>query len=161
MNAALISALALQVDWILLASLAVLVGVDCFRNGPARASAIALAFPLATILKGTLPNALFIGQIANSLSTPLLESALFGGLFVGSFFLIHRMTFTFDNGSRGASQALLSGVATSAIVATLWLATPALQGIWHFGPGVQAVFGETYRFWWLALGYTALAFARG
>ncbi|MBI5470004.1 hypothetical protein HY968_01620 [Candidatus Kaiserbacteria bacterium] len=150
-----------QLDWIIIAVVAVLISLECFRAGPARAISIALSFPLALLLRDSLSNAAYAGPLAASLTTPVLQAALFGILFGGSFFLVYRMTYSFDVGSPGLAQAILCGAAATAVIVAVWIMTPVLQDIWHFGPNVQSVFGAAYRLWWLLAAYFALAFARG
>ncbi|MBI4090795.1 MAG: hypothetical protein HY422_02120, partial [Candidatus Komeilibacteria bacterium] len=57
-------------------------------------------------------------------------------------------------------QAAIAGVAAAGVVVTMWVATPPLQSLWQFGPQVQEIFGETYRFFWLISAFAALAFVR-
>ncbi len=149
-----------QVDWILIAVVAMLVSLECFRAGPARAISVALSLPFALLLRDALASAAIAGPFASSFTTPVLQAALFALLFGTSYFLIYRMMFSFDVASPGLAQAILSGIAAAVVVVVIWTMTPALQDTWHFGESVQSVFGAAYRFWWLLGAYFALAYSR-
>ena len=75
------------------------------------------------------------------------------------FFVIHRSIFAFSNGL-APLQALITGIASAIVLVVIWLQVPGLEAVWAFGSQVQAVFGEAYRFWWLAGSYIALAVVR-
>lgn len=160
MNLGSLNSGSFPIDWILLVVVAAFIGLECFRAGPARAFAISLALPLALFLRDALSSAFFLSTVTSSLSTPVLQALLFASLFGASYFLIHKMTYAYGEGTHGIAQALLVGAAATAILASVWIATPALQDIWHFGTSVQQVFGAPYRFWWVIGAFATLAFAR-
>ncbi len=149
----------LPIDWIILAAIALVIGIECFRSGPARSTALALALPLALVLREALSHAAFIGTLVTSLTMPLAQAAILIALIVGCYVVVSRMTDTFG-GAGGILQALLMGIAVSAMVAVIWIDTSALQSVWHFGPSIQMIFGEAYRFWWLLIALLAIGFAR-
>jgi hypothetical protein len=161
MNLGSLSALSAHwpVDWIVLGALAAIVALDAMRSGPARASTLAVVAPLSLVLISALPQAFLLGAISQQFSQPAAQVLLFAVVFGVLFMLVHRIIFSFsENG--GPLQALIAGVAGAAVVAVVWLQVPALQSLWHFGPQVQMVFGETYRLWWLFIAYLGLAFIR-
>ena len=102
-----------------------------------------------------------MGSIASQLSTPLIAALLHGILLVIIFICMYRITDTYGADSSHPIQAVFSGVAVAVIAVVVWLQIPALESVWHFGPQIQAVFGDAYRFWWLLISFIALAFARG
>ncbi len=137
-----------------------LAALDCVRSGARRVSQLSLAFPLAALLMQSLPQAFILGDVADQFSTPLMQALLLGVVFVSLYILIGRIGLSWGGEEGLAIQAAIAGVAASGIVVTMWIATPPLQSLWHFGPQVQEIFGETYRFWWLLGSFAALAYLR-
>lgn len=147
-------------DWIIIGAVAALVAFDTLRNGGTRASALALALPAALYVLAALPKALFIGDVSKQFSTPLLQTVLFGIVFVALYVLTYRIIGFYSTSTGAPIEALLTGLAATAILLIVWLQVPSFDSLWHFGPQVHAVFAESYRFWWLGASYLALAFAR-
>lgn len=150
----------IPVDWMIIGGFALLAALDCVRSGARRVSQITLAFPLAALLMQSLPQAYLLGDIASQFSTPLMQVLILGLLFVTLYLFLGRIGLSWGGEEGLTIQAAIAGVAAAAMVATMWVATPSLQSLWHFGPQVQEIFGETYRFWWLIASYAALAFVR-
>ncbi len=148
-------------DWIIIFALAVFIAFDALRSGFGRATAIALSLAATLFLASSLSQARILSGVAGQFSTPVLKAVLFGIIFVFVYLLVRRITATYRAHSGEIIQSLMAGAAATAVLVTIWLAAPELQSVWHFGPQVQAVFGEQYRFWWMALSYLALAFVRG
>ncbi len=147
----------LPTDWIVIAGTLLLLGFDALRSGDGRATALALSFPLAAYLFSLLPSA----PLFSSLPAEGTASAgVFIALSIGVFFLIRRMFFFSDGGGGRPIQEILSVVAATAIVVSVWSTTPALSALWAPGSLLQAVFNETYALWILAVSFAALAFAR-
>lgn len=148
------------VDWMVIGGFTLLAALDCVRSGARRVSQLSLAFPLAALLMQSLPQAFILGDVADQFSTPLMQALLLGVVFVSLYILIGRIGLSWGGEEGLAIQAAIAGVAASGIVVTMWIATPPLQSLWHFGPQVQEIFGETYRFWWLLGSFAALAYLR-
>lgn len=144
-------------DWIIIAVFAIFVGFDTVRSGSGRAVALALSLPAALFLTDTLPHASILTGLTEQFSSPVLKAVLFGIVFVATYLLVRRMSASYRTGSGEVMQSLMAGTAAIAVVVVVWLQVPELQSVWSFGPQVQAVFGEAYRFWWIALSYTTLA----
>ncbi len=151
----------ISIDWVILVCFALLVALDAMRAGLSRATALALALPLTLMLSGFAQQAALIAGFEEQLSSPALQEFINAGLLVVILILMYSNTDNFSADSYHPLQALLAGLAVAAIATVVWLQLPALDTVWHFGPTVQAVFGASYRFWWLLAGYLALAFARG
>ena len=147
------------IDWILIGAFAAFAALDGIRSGPTRAAALMLSLPAALLLVANLPDAIFLGPVAAQLTTPLAQAGLFAIVTAVLFFVIHRVIFTFSNGLPPL-QALIAGFAAVIVLVVIWLQVPGLEVVWNFGDQVQAVFGEAYRFWWLAASYIALAAVR-
>ena len=162
MDTAVLTAFAASVPlvWIILGALLILIAFDVLRNGASRACAVALALPGAVLLKSLLPSAFLIGDLTAELSTSVLDGVLFLILFASLYLLVRRMDRSYVGEGGQAIQALLCGAATVAILVVIWLQVPALVGLWQFGPGVAAIFGIEYAFWWLFGSYAVLAFLR-
>lgn len=148
-------------DWVIIAVFAIIMTADALRGGPSRATALALALPLTLLVANSLPDARLMGGVAAQLTSPVIGAVFDGILLVVLFICMYRITDTFGVDSAHPVQALFSGLAVAAIAVVIWLQIPALDGVWHFGPQIQAIFGEVYRFWWLLIAYIAIAFARG
>lgn len=144
-------------DWILLLVLGALTAFDAYRSGTGRACAIVLALPSALLLFELLPTAVIAGALA-SVSTPVFDGFLFLILAGGMYLLVRRMDVSYGTGS--FIQAVIGGAAVMAAIAVVWLEVPALDSVWHFGEEVRAVFSESYRLWWLAGSFLAVAFVR-
>lgn len=147
-------------DWLILGSITIFIAFDILRSGARRAVSAALALPIALMLFAAAENAVVVGDIARQFETPPLQAALIGILFVVLYVLIGRMGLTWGGEAGQTIQAALGGVALTAIATTFWVAIPPLNSLWTFGPDVQLVFGESYRFFWLIGSYAALAFVR-
>ncbi len=147
------------IDWILIGAFAAFAALDGIRSGPTRATSLMLSLPAALLLVGNLPNALFIGPLVAQFTTPLAQAGVFAVVTAVLFFVIHRVIFTFSNGL-APLQALIAGIAAAIVLVVIWLQVPGLEAVWDFGDQVRAVFGEAYRFWWLAASYIALAVVR-
>ena len=147
------------VDWILIGAFAAFAALDAMRNGPTRATSLMLSLPAALLLVANIPGALFVGALVAQFTTPLAQAGVFAIVTAVLFFVIHRVIFTFSNGLPPL-QALITGIAAAIVLVVIWLQVPGLESVWNFGDQVQAVFGEAYRFWWLAASYIALAVVR-
>lgn len=150
----------LPTDWIIIGAFALLMIVDALRVGVGRIATLAISVIVASVLSKMVPAALFIGQIAEQLSTPVLQAALFGIVLVAVFLLIRRVFIDYGEMSCPPIQALFAGVAVTALIVLVWVQIPALDAVWEFDSQVQAAFGADYRFWWLLGSLAALAFAR-
>lgn len=147
-------------DWIIIIVLAILLAFDALRSGFGRANALALCLPATLFLFGALPHAKILSRVVGLFGTPLLKAVLIGIVFAAAYLLVRRIAPSYSTGSTPVIQALLAGTASAIVLVVVWLSVPDLQSVWRFGPQVQAVFGEAYRFWWLAFSYTTLAFVR-
>ena len=145
-------------DWIVIGAVAMLIALDSLRSGRARASALALSLPATLLITSALPHAAFLGTLGATTSS-VMQVVVFTGIFIAMYISAYRMIFSFSDGG-GVIQSLVAGIAAAIILTVVWLLVPALHSIWHFGPQVQAVFGEAYRFWWLLASFAALAFVR-
>ena len=146
-------------DWILIGAFAAFAALDAIRSGPTRATALMLSLPAALLLIDKLPDAVFLGSLSAQLVSPLAQAGLFAVVTAVLFFIIHRVIFAFSN-NLPPLQALIAGLAAVIVLVVIWLQVPGLEAVWDFGDQVRAVFGEAYRFWWLAASYIALATVR-
>jgi len=149
------------IDWIIIGAFTIFAAFDALRSGARRACTLALALPTTVLLSTSISKAAILGSVTEQFSNSVLGAILFGIVFVIVYILIARIGLAWGNEGRQPIQAALTGVAVTSIVVTIWVATPPLDALWHFGPQVQMVFGESYRFWWLFAGYAALAYVRG
>ncbi|MDP2648684.1 MAG: hypothetical protein Q8P19_02180, partial [bacterium] len=87
-------------------------------------------------------------------------AVLFFVMLVALFFFSRRIIGFWSDSRECVVQALMAGLATTIIALVVWLQIPSLDAVWHFGPQIQNVFSEAYRFWWLLISFAALAFVR-
>jgi hypothetical protein len=146
-------------DWIVLGVVVVILSLDAIRSGPSRATALALAAPLALVFSDALSQTAILGPIAAQMTTSYAQALLFGVMFVGLFFVLYRILYAFSS-MGGALQGVISGVAATVVLAVVWTEAMQLQALWHFGPQMATIFSAAYRFWWLTGAYVALAFVR-
>src|SRR3989344_2442016 len=147
-------------DWLILCVFAILAASETFRSGARTACVLALALPVGLVVFLAAENAAIIGSFVGQFSTATLQAVLLCILIVAAYMVVNLIGLEWGGQGGQTIQAALTGVALTAIVVTFWLATPALGEVWQFGPSGQEIFGESYRFFWLAGSYVALAFAR-
>lgn len=150
----------LSIDWIIIGVLAIAIALDAIRSGSARAASLALAAPLTLLLFNALSQAMILGAIVVQFSGTSAQMLLFAAIFIAMFLFVNRIVDSFSE-NVGIARAAIAGVAATAVLLEVWLQVPGLQSLWHFGPQIQTMFGEAYRFWWLLIAYAALAFVRG
>jgi hypothetical protein len=150
----------IPVDWIVIISFAILIGFDAMRSGMGRACALALSLPATMLLITALPKAGILSNFTEQFTSSSFRAAVFGIVLIASYFLVRKITASHRNNRREITQSLVAGASTVAVMVVVWLQIPELQAIWQFGPQVQMVFGEAYRFWLVIGAYTALAFVR-
>jgi hypothetical protein len=148
-------------DWPILGLIAAILALESFASGSTRTSAISVAFPLAFLVVMWLPTTFLFNTIMPQLAQVEAQSAVFALVFIGMFLIVHRMIFSFGSGGGDVPQAIISGVATTVIIAVFWIQAPGLKELWQFGPQIQDIFGESLRAWWLAGAFAALAYTRG
>ncbi len=149
------------IDWPLFGLAASLFALESYSFGSTRSSSVAIAFPLAFLAMLWLPTAFLFNMVMPQLIEPVPQSALFALVFIGFYFLVHRVIFAYGSGSSDILRSLISGVATAIIIIVFWIQTPGLRDLWQFGPQIQMVFGESLRVWWLTGVFAALAYTRG
>ena len=147
-------------DWILIGACAALAAFDALRGGSGRVAAAALALPTALLLYEKLPATAYLGPFIAQFASPLAQGALFAVIFVALYLFIRRIVGLWGESDGGPVQALIAGIACATVVVTTWMQVPALDSVWHFGPQVQLIFGEAYRFWWLLISFAGLAYVR-
>jgi hypothetical protein len=162
MNLSSVSSLAAHwpTDWIIVSALVILIAFDAYRSGSGRATALALALPLTLVLTNTLPAAFLLGSVTEQFSAPSAQAVIFGVVFIALFLMLYRIVYSFSGGGE-IGPAFLCGMSATAVVMAVWLQVPGLQSLYHFGPQVESIFGELYRFWWFVAAYFMLAMARG
>lgn len=147
-------------DWIILGFFALFAAFDILRASAKRVVTLALALPVGMAFFLASENAIVLAGIVEQFSTSVMQAILLGIFIVVSYIFIARMGLEHSEEAGQTIQAALGGVALTALVATFWITTPSLDSLWHFGPQVQAIFSETYRFWWFIGSYAVLAFIR-
>lgn len=92
-------------------------------------------------------------------ATPFVAAGIYSVLVLILMFVIYRMTSSVSDDSARPLFAILTGLATTVIVLTMWHFSP-LQTFWSFNPVIQGAFGETYRLYWLLMAFVAFAFVK-
>jgi len=139
----------LSTDWIILALLLIVLAIDGVRSGITRTAALVAASGITLALYPLLAHTVVLSTIVGNLSTPVLQAALFGGLYIFLFLVLFRIIHRYDSYSPGLLYALLSALAATASIATVWIASGVLQNVWRFGAPVTSLFGSSYALLWL------------
>ena len=147
----------IPVDWVILAALVIIFAVDSFRAGSGRVNALAISLPIALLLVSLLPTARVASSFATQLSASAVQSVIFFVLASAAYFIARRLASHYGNNSGTFAVSVISAVAVTIIVVVCWIQVPQLQAVWQFGAGVQAVFSEAYRFWWMLGSFLVLA----
>ena len=150
----------IPLDWIVIGAFFIIVSADALRAGSTRASALSLSFPLAFVLFQMVPQTILLGSLTNSFSNWIEQAVIFAIIEAVLFVCFHQMFFAYDRYTSLFSAAI-AGLAATVAVLVVWTEAPVLQSLWHFGPFIQAVFGSSYKFFWLIAAYFALAFVGG
>lgn len=144
-------------DWIIVIAGILLFSFVSVIGGTRHGVAAAIAMSLGPLFLSLVPK------------TYLLENMTTSGSFHEPLALLIIVTILFlflirilpnDVVGADAFAAIACGIACTAIGVIMWISIPALQTVWSFGPHVQAVFAEQYRFWWFLGSFALLAIAR-
>ena len=159
--AAWIPAIALpSVDWLIVIGIFVLLLFDAIRAGTGRSAGIVFACGLSYLLYELLPTAIFFGPYVTSLEESVVQAAPFVILVALCYLFVRRIADSF-NDFEGFLQAILASAAATITILVVWHTVPALLALWDFNSLINLLFGETYRFWWLIVALSMLAFASG
>lgn len=147
--------------WLIIGGFALFAAFITVRSGSERVSTFVLALPAAALLYALVSEAAFLGSLVEGLEAPLAQALLFSALFAAMYVLISRIGLSYQGGAGQPLHAALSGVAAAAVLAVIWVQTPAFAAVWQFEPQISALFGGANSFWWLLGSYATLAFVRG
>ncbi len=150
-----------SIDWIILAVVLLIIAIDALRSGVARAAAVVLASPATLALAPFLGKTAFVGPIFAQLSTPVLQSAVFGGLYLILIILTYRILNRFDSYGPGILNGTLAAAAATASIIAVWIASGALSNVWHFGASISTIFSLSYTLFWLLGSLLVIAYVRG
>lgn len=150
----------IPLDWIILSVFALVSIFDAYRSGSGRAAALAVALPVSIYLYPLLAKTAVLAAVIGGFKTPILHLIIFGILFALLFILVSRITYGYADASRQPAQALMAGIAATAVFAACWQMIPDIRTLWTFGPTVAGIFGESYRIFWIIGAYALLAFSR-
>jgi hypothetical protein len=150
----------IPIDWIAILIFTLLLTFDAMRSGSGRASVLAVTFPVAAFLSNLLPHTFVIGAFATSLSSSIVQAAIFLLVFVAVFIFMYRIIINLAAISRGLFFSFLAAISATIVIIVMWLQVPALVALWHFSGPVQSIFGASYAFFWLLGAYLILAFVR-
>ncbi|MDB5238470.1 MAG: hypothetical protein JWM46_740 [Candidatus Kaiserbacteria bacterium] len=147
----------ISTDWIILVALVLLVTVDALRSGASRAIALSLALPPTYLCAALLSKSAIVGaSLASIKGVPYAVILL---LLLGVFtVMMHRISRDYNSAS--VPNAILAGLATTALLAVFWMQLPALSALWHFSAPASEIFGSAYALFWLIGSYAALAAVR-
>ena len=147
----------IPVDWIIIGVFFLLVAADSLRAGSGHAIAFSLSLPISFFIFEAIPQTAFFGALGAQFTLPLEQAILFLVIEAVLFVCLNQMLFSFEHYTSLLSSAV-AGFAATIVLLIVWVQVPALQSLWHFGPQVIAIFGASYRFFWLIGSYLALAF---
>lgn len=158
--AAYIPAISFSTDIIVLCVLAAVFLFDSLRTGTTKATALTLSLPIALLLYQYTTQAALIAPFAARITTPSLSVALYAAILFVVFLAFYRITDGRASDSAYPVQAMAATVAGVIMFSIVWQLIPMATDLWNFGPMLQNIFGEAYRFWWLLVALFALAVSR-
>jgi len=145
--------------WIIIVVGTLLLTFDAMRSGPARAAVIVVTSSIALFIYSLIPYTYFLDTFVTT-STSLVSAAIFGGLFIFIFLLMHRIVFNLGSTSDGLVMSFIAGVCGMIAVTITWLHVPALMMLWNPGSEINLLFGLPYALGWFIGIYIVLAFLR-
>ena len=149
----------LPVDVVAAVLFAVVITVITLRFGASLAISLSLSVIVSNVLFGYLPNTFMIGPAVSKLASATIAGGIYVGLLALMTLVFYRIMSTLTDDSARPMFAIATGLATTAVVLTMWQVTP-LHTFWAFGAVFQGAFGEAYRLFWLILAFIAFAFVR-
>lgn len=149
----------LPMDWLIIVIIALVSTVDCVLFGANRSVALTLAYPLALMLYAASAQAAFLSSAMEHVNGPYAQAGAFAFVLFLAWVIAYRLMTVFD-APLPLWLSLLCGAATAIIFIVFVLATAPIQAIVQLSGSIHAVFGDAYRFWWFALCYLVLAYAR-
>jgi hypothetical protein len=147
-------------DWLLIGVFIVILTIDALRSGSTRATALALALPIALWLDGALPHTIIVGTIVSQFSGPLPHAVFFLVLLVLLFLIMYRVVASYGDSGGAPLLSLLASIACAIILVVVWIQVPGSDSMWQFGSQIQTIFAENYRFFWPLIAYIILAYVR-
>jgi hypothetical protein len=147
----------IPLDWILVVIFFVVIAADALRAGPVRAGAIAISLPLSALLYQMIPQTVLLSSISSQFPKSFEQALLFAILEIILFVCFNQLLYSFESHSSLLS-AVVCGLCATVVVLVVWTQVPVLQSLWHFDSQIVAIFGASYRFFWLIGSYLALAF---
>lgn len=150
----------LSIDWLILGAITIFVALDALRSGTGRAAAVLCALPASLLLWKALPSAFFVGNFIDGLPQSWGPLVVFVVIVVAMYVLSRQIIGDASSFSSGPLQALIAGVAVTAVLTVIWLQMPQLSNIWDFGQSIESLFAGKWSFYWLLASFGALGFAR-
>jgi hypothetical protein len=144
----------IQPDSIIIAALIIGISAIAVKWGTARACVIAITLPVSAFIYTLVHDGFLASTVDTKLTSPLMQSALFGIIVVFVYITTHRMYSSFIN------EGILAGIAATCVVLVAWIHTPALGSIWTFSSSISMVFGAAYALWWMLGALIVLAYVR-
>ena len=149
----------LPVDVVATVLFAVAITVITLRLGASLAISLSLSLTVSNVLFSFLPDTFMVGPAVSKLASATVAGGIFVGLLVVMTLVFYRIMSTLSDDSARPMFAIATGLATTAVVLTMWQVTP-LHTFWAFGTVFQGAFGAAYRLFWLLLAFIAFAFVR-
>lgn len=149
----------LPFDWVVAVIVLVIIAIDAFRSGTARATAIVLASIATITILTLLQSTVIVGKMTGSIPSTIARAVLEDGIWVLAWILSYRII----DGRKypqGLLIAIPVAVAAVASILVVWVHSATLQSIWQSSVSVQTVFGAGYALYWLVASYVILAIAR-
>lgn len=150
----------MQTDWIIILSLVVIFTAVAIKWGTARTCVMALTLPVSAFLYTLVHDGFLLSTLDAKLTSPILQSALFGIICIFVYIMTHRMYRSYTNEGEHLLLAFLAGIATTCITLVVWIHTPALASIWSFLPLINMIFGASYALWWMIVSLLLLGYIR-
>ena len=148
------------IDWIIFGGVFAIVAFETFRVGPSRAASVVLAIPTTQYIIGALHSAFLLAGPSSTLTTNFEQVVLFAVIYVVSFLIIQRMTFSYGDVSGSLLQAVIGGVFVAVMIAVTWSTTPFFVSLLSPSPLFLSIFSASYTLWWFVASLVVLAFIK-
>jgi hypothetical protein len=148
----------ITIDWIIFGIVLLSSAIDTWRSGSSRSMAVALALPLAFTFYSTMSSAVGVGSLASS--GGMTGALVFLGLTAGAFFVCRKIVGAFYPDEGVFPVALITGIATTVLLAAFWSQTLVLHTLWKGSGTFASIFSANLNWWYSLAAYAALVYIR-
>ena len=150
---------AVPFDWLIIGLTFFLITVATMILGPHYGTALSLSLPISAFLFSLMGHTTPLSEIAAQFASPVARIVMFAIILVIVCVCIYRIVSSLFSPSAYPLQALVIGFETTVSLTVFFVQQPLADlPWWHFGPQVQAIFGNAFALWWLLAAYVGFDF---